>query len=241
MRSRFKPSCSPPVRVAMIALRCDQASFSAEPQNICCRTPGIVGPVSKSGGVTRSLAFAGVVALTLLQPAVTLAAPPGGMAVFRPAPMPAPVMVSPSRERWEPNRFRVPFGVDVHPKPLPGSREAPEIKWSPEMSWRQATQHRAWLPAQNPGYLWYQPAWLQPACSLNNAFAGPSSSPMTPPPDVTIGSLVDKNSENLFSMAPSHTAGLAAPNSGTAATSSALGLQYQFQATPCTAANSFNF
>ena len=200
-----------------------------------------MGAASKLVAVTRSLAFAGVVALTLLHPAVTLAAPPGGMAVYRPAPMPAPVMVSPSRERSEPNRFRVPFGVDVQPKPLPESREAPAIKWSPEMSWRAAAQRREWLPAQNPGYLWYQPAWLQPACLLNGASAGPSASPMSPPPDVTIGSLVDKNSEHLFSMAPSHTAGLTAPNNGTATTSSPLGLQYAFQTTPCTAASFINF
>lgn len=214
--------------------------WAPKPLKYLLPIPGIVEGASKSAGVTRSLAFAGVVALTLLQPAVTLAAPPGGMPVFRPAPMPAPVMVSPSRERSEPNHFRVPFGVDVQPRPLPESREAPAIKWSPEMSWRPAAQRREWLPAQNPGYLWYQPAWLQPACLLNNRFAGPSASPMEQP-DVTIGSLVDKNSEKLFSMAPSHTAGLTAPNNGAAATSSPLGLQYAFQTTPCTAANFINF
>jgi hypothetical protein len=162
------------------------------------------------------------------------------MAVYRPVPIPAPVMAPTSRERSDPNRFRVPFGVDVQPRPLPESREAPAISWSPELGWRSAAQRREWLPAQNPGYLWYQPAWLQPACLLNNASAGPSASPMTPP-DVTIGSLVDKNSENLFSMAPSHTAGLAATNNGAATTSSPLGIQYEFQTTPCTAANFINF
>lgn len=158
----------------------------------------------------------------------------------RPVPIPAPVMVSPSRERSDPNHFRVPFGVDVQPKPLPGSREDPAIKWSPEMSWGPAAQRRAWLPAQNPGYLWYQPAWLQPACLLGNASAAPSSSSTTPP-DVTIGSLVDKNSEHLFSMAPSHAAGLTAPDNGAATSPSSLGLQYQVQATPCTAASFLNF
>jgi hypothetical protein len=149
-------------------------------------------------------------------------------------------MVSPSRERSDPNRFHVPFGVDVQPKPLPGSREVPEIKWSPEMSWGPASQRRQWLPAQYPGYLWYQPAWLQPACLLSNASAAPSASSMTPP-DVTIGSLVDKNSERLFSMAPSHTAGLTAPDNGAATSPSSLGVQYQVQTTPCTAASFLNF
>jgi hypothetical protein len=190
--------------------------------------------------VTRYLAFAGVVALTLLQPAVTLAAPPGGMAVYRPAPPPPPPIAASSRDRSRQDGFRVPFDVNVQAKPLPESRQSPLIKWSPDMGWGPAAYRRPWLAAPNLGYLWYQPASYQAACYLNNAFARPSAS-STAPQDVTIGSLVDKNSENLFSLAPSHTSGLTSSDNSAATASSPPGLQYEFQATPCGSANVINF
>jgi hypothetical protein len=178
--------------------------------------------------------------LTLLTPAVALAVPPGGMAVSRPAPAPArPAARSASSDRTDWDRFRVPFDVDVRPKPLPGSRESSTMNWSPNASWESAAYRREWLAPPNAGYLWYRPAFYQSACPLNNAFAGSPAS-QAAPADVTIGSLVDKNSENLFSSAPSHTAGMVGTESAATA-SSPLGLQYSVQATPCGSANFVNF
>jgi hypothetical protein len=195
--------------------------------------------LSKPRPVNHSLAAAGVVALTLLQPAVTLAAPPGGLRAYRPAPpRPHPAAASPSRNLSTGDRFQVPFHVDVQAKPLPEQRQSDAIKGSPDVSWRPGAYRRGWVTAPKVGYLWYQPAWLQPMCHVNNAFTGaPNSS--TAQQDVKIGSLVDKNSRNLFSMAPSHKPEMAISDDGSATASS--GLKYEFQAAPCGSANSVNF
>jgi hypothetical protein len=106
-----------------------------------------------NASVIRFLAFAGAVALTFSQPAIVLAepAPPGGVAmpmpaapmpmsmpiyappvyhmappaVYHPAPRPAPAA---RPVMSNPDAFKVPFDVPVHPGPLHGTIARPPFE-----------------------------------------------------------------------------------------------------------------
>jgi len=173
--------------------------------------------------VKRLLVFAAAAGLAAL-PIASRSAPPGGFAVARPA-QPPPKSSSDSSARHSgPDTFKVPFDVEVQPRGLPG------------------TALRTSQPA--PSIFWYQPSWYGP-CLTNNGFAGPFAPLATPagqsanaqPAGFTIGSLVDGQSKNTFSMAPSYAAGSTAGGSLGSPASSSLSLQSTVQSTPCGAAN----
>lgn len=180
----------------------------------------------------RSLVLVGAVALAVAQPVATLGAPPAALPAYRPAiaaQRPAPAS-APAEGSGARDAFKVPFDVDVGPRPLAGTSAS---RFVPS-NWR------GWQSI--PGYAWYQPA-----CYSNNGFGSPWTSlttmPMnTPAPTTgfTIGSLVDDRSQHLLSPTPSYATGIASPSNGDATTSSPLTLQYGFQTTPCGAANFLN-
>jgi hypothetical protein len=176
----------------------------------------------------RSLVVAAAVAALLVPPAVALAAPPG--AVYVPARAAAAASTrSGGGHAGAQEHFRVPFEVDVRPRPLAETQ-------SPGLRARQL---------QQPAYLWYQPAWYQPSCSFGG-FGAPSSAAMAPgsqaPADFTIGSLIDKQSQTFFSPTQhSYTAGLASSGNAIAtSTSSPFALQFSTQSTPCGPSNFVN-
>jgi|SRR5580700_3200384 hypothetical protein len=180
----------------------------------------------------RSLLIGASIVAALAPPIVTCGAPvPSGgraMPVFRPAPARAENAVRPAAQ----DHFRVPFDVDVHAKPLAQTnKEAPVYSYT-------------WQP--RPRYTWYAPAGYQSACYANNLFGVPPLSPATPngvadpAANISIGSLVDSRSRNLFSSTPSHNPGIA-PGSNDLAASSPVSFQYEFHTTPCGTASSFGF
>jgi hypothetical protein len=182
--------------------------------------------------MTRSLLVGAAIVAALAPPIVTRGAPvPSGaraMPVFRPAPARAENAMRPAAQ----DHFRVPFDVDVHAKPLAQTnKEAPVYSYT-------------WQP--RPRYAWYAPAWSQSACYANNLFGVPPLSPATPSgvadpaANVSIGSLVDSRSRNLFSSTPSHNPGIA-PSSNDLAAPSPVSFKYEFHTTPCGTANSFGF
>jgi hypothetical protein len=171
----------------------------------------------------RSLAFAGVAALAAI-PQVALSAPTGG--VIRPAPAPHRDAGGASHDRSAPDVFRVPFDVDVHPRPLSSDMQPPEFEATP----------RHWWTA-NPAYVLYQPGVYEPACLLNNTSANAwtplaSSDFAAATSEVEIGSLVDDKSKSLLSSPTSYAADMT--GSGTASTApSSLSFQYGLQPTGC--------
>lgn len=177
--------------------------------------------------MTRSLAFVGVIALATL-PQVVLAAPPGGMPASRPAVRAAhPEMAGATRERSAPDVFKVPFDVDVHPRPLSDTMAPPAFETSP----------RHWWTA-TPAYVLYQPGVYEPACLLNNSFANPwtgsaSSDFAAATSNVTIGSLVDDRSKSELTSPTTYAAGLADSGTGKAVGPSSLSFEYGLQPTPC--------
>jgi hypothetical protein len=182
--------------------------------------------------MTRSLLVGAAIVAALAPPIVTRGAPvPSGgraMPVFRPAPARAENAVRPAGL----DHFRVPFDVDLHAKPLAQTnKEAPVYSYT-------------WQP--RPRYTWYAPAGYRSACYPNNLFGLPPLSPATPSgvadpaANISIGSLVDSRSRNLFSSTPSHKPGIA-PSSNDLAASSPMSFQYEFHTTPCGGANSFGF
>jgi hypothetical protein len=173
--------------------------------------------------VNRSLAFVAAFALAAAQPAVTLGAPPGRLALSHPA-VPAPRIAAPTPRAASrggianQDDLKVPFHVDVQPRPLmePQRFTLHSARFNPQVP---VPQYRRYAWQSTPGYLWY-PALYGPACYASNNFLG---SPSEQQPDVTIGSLVDGKS-NLLSP-PSHNAGFAAGNDPGAASSSPFTLQ----------------
>jgi hypothetical protein len=175
--------------------------------------------------MNRSLAFVGAFALAAAQPAVTLGAPPGGLAISRPA-APAPHAAARGGSANQ-DDFKVPFHVDLQPQPLmePQPFTLRSAGFNPQAP---VSSHRRYVWQSTPGYLWY-PALSGPACYPSNSFLDSPSEQQ--PADLTIGSLVDGKS-NLLSP-PSHNAGLAAGNDPGAASSSPFTLQVGFYPTAC--------
>ncbi len=182
--------------------------------------------------MTRSLLVGAAIVAALAPTIVARGAPvPSGaraIPVFRPALARAENAVRPAAQ----DHFRVPFDVDVRAKPLAQTdKEAPFYSYT-------------WQP--RPRYTWYAPAWYRSACYANNLFGVPPLSPATPigvadpAANISIGSLVDSRSRNLFSLKPSHKPGIAPSSNNLAALSPASSFQYEFQ-TPCGTANSFGF
>jgi hypothetical protein len=165
--------------------------------------------------VNRSLVFVGAVALAAAQTGVSLGASPGGSAPSRPAaPAPHAAVRGVSANHDD---FKMPFDVDVRPKPLLEPRHFAPLPLYP------------WYGSQSrTAYPWL-PVLYGPACYANNNFL--SSPSEQQPPDFTIGSLVDGKSNLLSS--PSYNAGFTAANDPAAASSSPLTLQAAFYPTTC--------
>lgn len=175
--------------------------------------------------VSRLKAFAGALALVLVQPAMALGAPPAFHPVYRPAP------ATSARERSaaQPS-FNVPFNFKFHS----ASQEFnPQATFNP-LRWRR------WQWESLPPFL-----PLQSGCATG-ALAPPwsptgAAGVSAPPSEFTIGSLVDDRSRKLFSSPTSYAQDLAASNTGGPETSGPLTVQYGFQSVPCGASDFFNF
>lgn len=177
----------------------------------------------------RFLAFIAAVAVVVAQPLVTLAAPPGGVPVYRPAAPPHRPAQALGERSSAGVPFRVPFAVHSGPKPLPDST----IHSAFETSQRVDPQ-TTFNPFRWRGIGWV-PALLQPACYATSqlwspsAFTGPAGASM-PPTQFTVGSLVDGHA-NLSSPS-SYAESMAAPSKRLTA-SGPLSFQYGFQPAPC--------
>jgi len=182
--------------------------------------------------VIRFLVLLGAIALASVPPVTALAVPPGGWAVYRPA-LPFPPLDSGSHGRSDKrDAFKLPFDLNVGPKPL-SNTQVPTVY---PFSWR-------WAPTQ----AWYQypPGWYQAGCYSNGGLAAPWASltaPIggAPPTNFTIGSLVDDGPGNLLSSLPSMSGSNLTSSTGGAATGP-VSLQYGFQTTPCGTANPYGF
>lgn len=168
-------------------------------------------------------------ALALLAPAVTLAAPPPQAVVpaYRGS-APHPQAHSEAGRATEHGVYRAPE-INLHPRSLDPSSGALYPTW-----------HGTTEPSRN--YVLYQPPpWLQAGCLANSFLPSPASrNTYAPPENVTIGSLVDNQSKDLFSATPSHRAGLASNAASTAATNPS-GISLQFQPSQCSPASSLTF
>jgi hypothetical protein len=174
--------------------------------------------------VTRSVAFAGAVALVLVQPIAAFAAPPAVHPVYRPAPSPA------SGERWSQGSLKAPFNFNLHPQTQEFN---PQADFNP-LRWRR------WQWESLPPFLPYQSG-----CYATGMVSAPWSltapaGVSAPPSDFTIGSLVDDRSKELLSSPSSYAQDLAASNTGGPETSGPLTFQYGFQSVPCGASDFFN-
>ena len=182
--------------------------------------------------VNRSLAACSA-ALALLVPVAAFAAPPGA---FHPVYHPTPLSASHGRPGVQ-EPLKVPFNFSFHRQTQEFN---PQSTFNP-LRWRRYQWES--LPPFLP---------LQSGCSANAlASNGVLSSPWGPsgesgvapaqPAEFTIGSLVDKRSQKLFSSPTSYAQDLAASNTGGPETSGPLTLQYGFTPAPCGAVDSFNF
>ncbi|HEX3368349.1 MAG TPA: hypothetical protein VHS56_02145 [Candidatus Cybelea sp.] len=175
----------------------------------------------------RSLAVAGAVALAILTPTVTIAAPTAVVPVYRGA-APRTQARSEAGRATERSVYRAPE-INLHPRSLEPNA---------------GTAYPGWhgISEQGRNYVLYQPPpWLQAGCLANNL--APSAAPANayaPPANTTIGSLVDNQSKDLFSATPSHRASLASSAVTTAATN-ASGFSFQFEPSQCTPASSITF
>jgi hypothetical protein len=166
----------------------------------------------------RSLLVAGAIVLALLPPAVTLGAPTAvgrGAAIAQPPPPRAAAARSADRD------FKVPFHLDMRPKPAESEMQAMVLPY----------RWHAWQ--YSPQYLWNQSAWDQNGCFANNLFGVPSTLPSdgSVPGTVTIGSLVDDKSKSLLSSTPSYAQSLPSTD----------GAVVSLQPTSCGSARSINF
>jgi hypothetical protein len=161
----------------------------------------------ESNCMMRVLVVAGAIALALLPPTVTLGAPvPGSRAVSLPN---APPHVAAGR-RAAPDAFTLPIHLNA---------------WGP----LEPTQGQWYRPAGL-----YQPVWYQNGCFANNLFGvpAPEQSDAMALQNVTLGSLVDDRSRQLFSSTSSHSPDL--PSSGGDATALGVaGLQAVVAPTAC--------
>lgn len=180
--------------------------------------------------VTRSIAFAGAVALVLVLPIAAFAAPPG-YAPAHPVYRPGPLSASHGRSDTQ-TPLRVPFNFSLHRQTQEFN---PQSTFNP-LRWRRYQWES--LPPFLP---------LQPGCYANGALSSPwlptGESGVSPaqPTEFTIGSLVDRRSQKLFSSPTSYAQDLASSNTGGPQTSGPLTLQYGFQSVPCGASDFINF
>jgi hypothetical protein len=191
----------------------------------------VVVAVEISSTVSRFPIFAGTLALSLTQPAVSLAQPP-------PAP-PPPVYRAPmpSDHHAPSSAYHAAFPA-YRPLP-PSSLEIPRLRPAPEPSLKFLPYRYPW---QQSGWGW-SPAFLssQLPCFGGSSFWGPwglaNQSDSYAMPDVTLGSLVDGQSRNFLTTYPSY--GQALTDSSAAAASSGPTLQYGFQQVGCGSPYSF--
>lgn len=191
--------------------------------------------------MSRLLLFVGAIALSLTQPARSLAAPPA-------VPMPvsrAPLSAYHPATAGQPNRpatqsrggLAVPLHLGVRPKPLPQTPARPALEATPKLlPYRYAWQPWGW--GWNPGFL-----SSQVPCFANSSFWGPWGMLATPTdtsamPGVTLGSLVDAQSRNFLTSYPSYGQASEETSAATAATSGPA-FQYGFQSAQCGSSYSF--
>jgi hypothetical protein len=181
--------------------------------------------------VSRSVAFAGAVALVLFQPVGAVAAPPGYAPAYHPVYRPPASSGSHARAETQ-APFKVPFDLNFHPK---FQEFNPQTTLNP-LRWRrwQWESLPPFLPLQSGCY-----ATGTPSAPWSSTAPAGLSAP--PPSDFTIGSLVDDRSKQLFSSPTSYAQNLAASGSAGPETSGPLTLQYGFQPAPCGASDFFNF
>jgi hypothetical protein len=197
---------------------------------------GGYGPAhSKLKTMMRSLAVASVLAFAFLMPAAALAAPP-------------PQAVAPVYRGSAPHpqaHSEAGRATDVGRATEHGGYRAPEINLHPRSLTPNAeTLYPAWHSSTEPSrnYVLYQPPpWLQAGCLANSFLPSPASrDAYAPPANVSIGSLVDNQSKDLFSATPSHRAGLAS-SAGTTAAANTSGLSVQLQPSQCAPSSSLTF
>jgi hypothetical protein len=177
----------------------------------------------------RSLALPGAIALAFLAPAVTLAAPPPqAVAPMYRGSAPHPQAHSEAGRATEHGVYRAPE-INLHPRSLEPNSGTLYPNW-----------HGTTEPSRN--YVLYQPPpWLQAGCLANSFLPSPAShNAYAPPENVTIGSLVDNQSKDLFSATPSHRAGLASTPNATAAANTS-GFSFQVQPSQCSPSSSLSF
>ena len=182
----------------------------------------------------RSLGLAAAVVLAVIQPVVTLGAPPRGTpprgtADYHPAVFAHRPAQTPGERSNAGEPFKIPFNVNPGPRPLPDLTHRSALQAS-----QRVAPLTTFYPFRWRGLEWI-PAAFQPACYSTSGPWGPSSltSPISasmPPTEFTIGSLVDGHSSLLSP--PSHAQSIAAPGGGVTA-SSQLNFQYGFQPAPC--------
>lgn len=173
--------------------------------------------------MNRSLAFVGAFAVAAAPPAVTLGAHPGGLALPRPAaPAPHPIARGGFASQGD---IKVPFHLNVLPLMEPQHFTIHSPGFNPVVL---VSPYRRFGWQSIPGYFWF-PALSGPACYASNTFLNSPNQP--PPPDLTIGSLVDGKS-NLLSPR-SYNAGYAAGNGPGAASSSPFTLHVSFYPMAC--------
>jgi hypothetical protein len=174
-----------------------------------------------SAHVNRFVVVAGAVALSFVQPAISFAQPPPAPVpvyhspVYHAAPVYHPAApAQPSRAITQARgNFTLPIDFNLRPRPFP------QTLWEPS----------AW--GLNSGFL------SQP-CIPSGSYWGPwgllatPNDPSTTDPalgNVTLGSLVDGHSRNLFTSQPSYGQSSALTTSATAPVTSGPTLQYGFQ------------
>ncbi len=192
--------------------------------------------------MNRLLLFAGAIALSLMQPAQSFAAPPPApmpvhhapLPVYHPAPAPAQPNHTTTQGR---DSFTLPLELNVRPKPLPQTPGRPALEPTPKLlPYRNSWQPFGW--GWSPGFL-----SSQFPCFANGSSWGPWGLLATPTntsamPDVTLGSLVDAQSRNFLTSYPSYGQLSAGTSAATAATSGPT-FQYGFQSGQCGPSYSF--
>jgi hypothetical protein len=176
--------------------------------------------------VNRSLAFVGAVALVTAQPAITFAAHPGGFAPVRMAVPPPHIAVRGGSANQ--GGLRVPFEINVRPKPLPDAlhftlQSPTAYGLHPKIS----SLYRWYYWPSRTSYLWF-PTLLAPPCYANSGFWGSPSDQQ--PSSFTIGSL-DDGKANILSP-QSFMSGFSTKDAGTTNTSP-FTLQTGFSTSSC--------
>jgi hypothetical protein len=175
--------------------------------------------------MTRSLRLVGVVVLVVAQPVVAFGAPPGGAGQYSHGGVVHPNAQAHGEGSNAGDPFKIIFGVNPGPRPLPESRAHSAFETSQRLD-PQTTFYRL-----EPRGLGWIPAVFQSACHSANDFWGQSSptgpiAAPTPPPKFKVGSLVDGH-RSILSYAEDTTL----PNSDVTPSNSSF--QNGFQPAPC--------